>query len=405
MEAAQQSDEAWMGIEPWLNDALSSLRPAERDAVLMRYFDGLTAGEMAAELGMGEEAAGKRVRRAVERMRRFLARKQVRVSSISLTALLTTHATIGVPSRVDAAVAAAPSLPLPPIAHSLNPNDSKGLSTMNASRLTAGFCGIALLATMATLSIRGHYRADAPDHAATAQAPPTLLRYKFHPGDVQTYLLTQDQQGSTTAGGRAMPMRQQISIVLRRRIDTVGADGSATGTMQMTSMQMTMNGQPMNLPAAMRAAYLRPQAMTISPTGEVKATRSPAQASDPTAGGLWDSIDDANGALPVQPVSTGASWQAVERLPAVVQIAVRCTLSGFQSQNGHEIAQIAETFTAATVNGTGTEYFDSDLGEMVDNEVALKLDGMMNMAPPGAAAQYGHVSFNITMRMQLQPSA
>jgi RNA polymerase sigma-70 factor (ECF subfamily) len=72
-----QARESWAGRErrlaaercPW-HDLLADLRPAERDALVLRVTQGLTLAEVGAALGISEEAAKKRVQRALGRLRR-----------------------------------------------------------------------------------------------------------------------------------------------------------------------------------------------------------------------------------------------------------------------------------------------------------------------------------------------
>lgn len=61
------SDASWEEIAPHLDAALGELSDPDRDALLQRYFERKSAREMAQSLGTSEEAAQKRVSRAVER--------------------------------------------------------------------------------------------------------------------------------------------------------------------------------------------------------------------------------------------------------------------------------------------------------------------------------------------------
>jgi RNA polymerase sigma factor (sigma-70 family) len=85
-------------IEPWLNDALAALTPGEREVVLLRYFDDMSFHEIAKQIGTIENTAAKRARYAVEKMRRYLLKKDVVVSSAALTALLATQRTNAAPA-------------------------------------------------------------------------------------------------------------------------------------------------------------------------------------------------------------------------------------------------------------------------------------------------------------------
>ena len=96
---------AWSEIEPVLNDALAALRERDRECVLLRFFQGLSFSEAGAALGLSEEAASKRVGRALDKMRVFLGKEGVIVPGVALTALLSAHAAEAVPAPVVVAVA------------------------------------------------------------------------------------------------------------------------------------------------------------------------------------------------------------------------------------------------------------------------------------------------------------
>ena len=69
---AHDSDATWEHIAPHLDAALGELSEADRDALLLRYFERKSAQEMAQTLGVSQEAAQKRVSRAAERLREVL---------------------------------------------------------------------------------------------------------------------------------------------------------------------------------------------------------------------------------------------------------------------------------------------------------------------------------------------
>ena len=109
-QAMQQQNEgageaAWTDIEPVLNDALAALREGERECVLLRFFQGLSFAEAGAALGLSEEAARKRVMRALEKMREFFGKEGVIAPGLALPVLLASHAAEAAPAPVVAAVA------------------------------------------------------------------------------------------------------------------------------------------------------------------------------------------------------------------------------------------------------------------------------------------------------------
>src|SRR5207247_4228340 len=77
--------------------ALGELSDADRDALLLRYFEGKSAREMAQTLGVSDEAAQKRVSRAVERLREFFAKRGVTVGASGLVVVMSANAVQAAP--------------------------------------------------------------------------------------------------------------------------------------------------------------------------------------------------------------------------------------------------------------------------------------------------------------------
>jgi RNA polymerase sigma factor (sigma-70 family) len=94
---ANESDTAWEHIAPHLDAALGELSEADRDALLLRYFERKSALEMAQVLGVSEEAAQKRVSRAVERLREFFAKRGITVGVNGMLVVISANAVQAAP--------------------------------------------------------------------------------------------------------------------------------------------------------------------------------------------------------------------------------------------------------------------------------------------------------------------
>jgi RNA polymerase sigma factor (sigma-70 family) len=94
---AHESDAVWQHIAPHLDTALGELSEADRDALMLRYFERKSAQEMAEVLGVSDEAAQKRVSRAVERLRAFFAKRGVIVGASALVVVLSANAVQAAP--------------------------------------------------------------------------------------------------------------------------------------------------------------------------------------------------------------------------------------------------------------------------------------------------------------------
>lgn len=103
-EMNDSGDPVWLRIAPSLEDAMARLGNADRDAVVLRFFENKTFAEVARTMGTTEPAAKMRVSRALERLRAALAREGVAVSGAILASLLTANGAPGVPEGFAASI-------------------------------------------------------------------------------------------------------------------------------------------------------------------------------------------------------------------------------------------------------------------------------------------------------------
>ena len=92
-----EPDAVWVHIAPQLDSALGELSEADRDALLLRYFQRQSAREMAQTLGTSEDAAQKRVSRAIERLRELFAKRGVAVGASGLVVVISGNAVQAAP--------------------------------------------------------------------------------------------------------------------------------------------------------------------------------------------------------------------------------------------------------------------------------------------------------------------
>lgn len=100
-------DASWEHIAPQLDAALGELSESDRDALLLRYFERKSAQEMAQILGLSDEAAQKRVNRAVERLRDYFSKRNVTIGASGLAVLISANAVQATPIGLAATISAA----------------------------------------------------------------------------------------------------------------------------------------------------------------------------------------------------------------------------------------------------------------------------------------------------------
>jgi RNA polymerase sigma factor (sigma-70 family) len=72
---------AWMQIEPLLDTAMAELGEKEHNALVLRFLEGRNFREVSAALGTSEAGAKMRVNRALERLRKFFAKRGLTFSA------------------------------------------------------------------------------------------------------------------------------------------------------------------------------------------------------------------------------------------------------------------------------------------------------------------------------------
>ena len=97
----------WAQLRPVIDDALHELGESDREAVLLRFFEGRPFAEIGARLAVSEDAARMRVERALEKLRGLLARRGVTSTAALLGTALATQAGAAVPAGLAASITGA----------------------------------------------------------------------------------------------------------------------------------------------------------------------------------------------------------------------------------------------------------------------------------------------------------
>ena len=99
-------DASWEQIAPELDAALGGPSDPDRDALFLRYFEKKSAREIAQILGISDEAAQKRVNRAVDRLRELFSKRKVTVGAGGLVVLISANAIQAAPATLAATITA-----------------------------------------------------------------------------------------------------------------------------------------------------------------------------------------------------------------------------------------------------------------------------------------------------------
>jgi RNA polymerase sigma factor (sigma-70 family) len=97
----------WSQIEPLLDTALAQLGEKDYDAIVLRYFQNKNLSAVGAALGASEDAAKKRVGRALEKLRKFFAKRGVVLTATIIAGTVSANSIQAAPAVLAKSVAVA----------------------------------------------------------------------------------------------------------------------------------------------------------------------------------------------------------------------------------------------------------------------------------------------------------
>ena len=101
------TDDNWPRIAPLLDGAMAELGARDRDAVVLRFFNGKSLAEVGVALGLSEDAAKMRIHRALEKLRKLFQRRGVTLTTASIAGALSANAVQAAPVALAVGVVTA----------------------------------------------------------------------------------------------------------------------------------------------------------------------------------------------------------------------------------------------------------------------------------------------------------
>lgn len=167
----------WDELAPLLDELIAKLNRADREAVLLRFYRGMSFAEVAAEMSCTAEAARKRVARAIEKLRRHACRRGVTPTDASMLMILSQQGAAPPVGLVATTTGAATSCGGGTLAASCSPI-VKGVIQMMTFQtlklaLTTGLVTTVLVATSTWLIRAAGAKGGSSPSAAVATTRPT----------------------------------------------------------------------------------------------------------------------------------------------------------------------------------------------------------------------------------------
>lgn len=160
-QRATEADPAWAAARPLLDEALASLSPARREAMVRFYLEGRPQAVVARELGCSVDAVKTRVHESLALMRRWFARRGVTLGLTALATGLASEASAANPALVIACTQAGMAPTAAPAAAAL----AKGVAPVMTLSLTTATTAAAVVvgsSLVAALVLGGDRKPAAP---------------------------------------------------------------------------------------------------------------------------------------------------------------------------------------------------------------------------------------------------
>lgn len=106
-DATSETAPEWERVQPVLDEAMADLSDEDRDALLLRFFKNRDFRAIGAALGVSDDAAQKRVSRALDRLRTQLTSRGVTTTAFDLSTVLSTNAVPLAPAGLAATLSTA----------------------------------------------------------------------------------------------------------------------------------------------------------------------------------------------------------------------------------------------------------------------------------------------------------
>jgi RNA polymerase sigma factor (sigma-70 family) len=102
-----ESEQSFERVRPMLDEAIACLAVQDRNAILLRFYDGKSFAEVGRELRLSEDAARMRVNRVLDKLRKRLQQFGTAPGAATLGSLIASQEGVGAPAALNAAVSAA----------------------------------------------------------------------------------------------------------------------------------------------------------------------------------------------------------------------------------------------------------------------------------------------------------
>ncbi|HEY8993557.1 MAG TPA: TonB family protein [Lacunisphaera sp.] len=266
----------WDRVRPVLDDALAELGDQDREAILLRYFEGRDFATVGAKFALTDNAARMRVDRAVDKLRGLLARRGVTSTAAALSLVLANQAVTAAPAGL-AAVVTGTALTAGGTATALTFMGLTKLQLTLAGAIVATGAGIYAMQETANADLRAEIAALQTESNATRTAAPagTAAATLDHPS---ANLEVSDEE-LVRLRNEAVALQQQLRVAAQSAAtrSTAAQPGGELSMKQLDRPPKALMRKAPAYPAELRAAGIGGSVVVsfvIDATGKVQSAQA-----------------------------------------------------------------------------------------------------------------------------------
>ncbi len=157
----------WTRVRPVLDEVLGELGDADREAILLRFFEGRDFAGVGAKLNVTDNTARMRVERALDKLRAQLERRGMTSTTAALAAVLANQAVVAAPAGLAASVTGAALAGVGATAAGTAAAGGIAATFMSITKLQVGISGALALAGATGLVLQAQSNVQLRNEAAS----------------------------------------------------------------------------------------------------------------------------------------------------------------------------------------------------------------------------------------------
>ncbi len=248
----ESEPDVWLQIAPLLDDALGKLGERDRHAIVLRFFENQSLGEVGAALGASEDAAKMRVNRALEKLRKIFSKRGVTLTATLIAGAVSANSVQAAPVglAVTVTATAAKGAAVGGSTLTLVKGALKLMAWTKAKTAIAVGAGVLLAAGTATVAVKeiGSNSIWDLDSNAWLKAPPTLILRPALPDKTGGYTSIGGEGDRVRVRARSVPMTWIVQVAYNsrpsRNIFPPGFGYDGDGSSFLFDLMLTLTNRP-----------------------------------------------------------------------------------------------------------------------------------------------------------------